>query len=707
MPEKDKLGVTDEIKDLLNSVFKSCERDNSWIRHGQVALWKKLEEYYHGNQFIWWDEVASDWRSYSANDYGDEESRDNSGPLYDYVINIIKPHADSIIAALTQDIPVLEFFPEDADNIDDITTAKTKTKIAVIIQKHNKGKLVLMDALYKAFNQGLLCGLVRTDYNKSYGTYKVPIMKAAEENNENSNENEETSLGEETKDTQKTICIGEKEHLKSRQILEVFGPLNVKVPYYARKQEEFGYIELMFEVPIDKAREKFPDFYAEIQAGDSISATERWARTPSTYTAGPIGLEDMADMVTLRYMWLRPEKYNILPEKEKADKLKAKYPEGVRIAKIGETIVEIEDDPMDETWVIKKIGPSSHIHSDPVGLPLLSINEMRNVVVNLAIQTIEYGIPSEFADPEVLNFDEYSATEASPGFVFPAKPKPGSSLESSFYTTRTATLSKEVQPFGEKLDQDAQFTVGDFPAIYGGPSEGKSRTLGEYERSRVQALQRLSILWEYVRIWWSEFIELAVNNFISELISSGMDEYTYPIKENGLYSNVVIRLEDLEGKAHVDSEASSDFPISSQQKRQIMLQFLQMQNDVVNQIFMHPENIKNMSEALGFPDLYIPGEDQRFKQLVEIAQLANIDPTVTESDELPTVHTEPDVDDANIHIAILKVYLSSERGQDLKRSNPAAYVNIAAHLKMHLADEEQKMQQQMQQQQQLQNQGVQ
>jgi hypothetical protein len=405
-------------------------------------------------------------------------------------------------------------------------------------------------------------------------------------------------------------------------------------------------------------------------------------------------LNQFTNNITVKYIWVRPEQYNLLDVKEDMETLKKKYPSGIRMAKIGDLLVECVEEDLDTMWRIGKVQPSRFIHSDPLILPLLGLNEMRNVLINLAIQTIEYGIPASFADPGVLDFDAYDQTEATPGLVFPAKAKPGKSLDDAFYEQKTATLSREVNPLKASLDQDAQFVVGDFPSIYGGPSEGKSRTLGEYVKSGNQALQRLGIIFEYISVWWLETIGLAVDSYVAEFLDSDMDSDSFSNKESGMYTNIVIHRDALQGKAHVNSESDTGFPLSTGQKRQILMSFMQMQNEFVNSVMGHPENVSEIARVLGYPELHIPGNNQRTKQLIEIAHLSSIDAESTAPDELPTVGIEPEVDDNEVHIQTCKYYLTSSKGRNLKISNPAAYVNIVAHLKLHQQNQiEQTMQQ--------------
>jgi hypothetical protein len=102
---------------------------------------------------------------------------------------------------------------------------------------------------------------------------------------------------------------------------------------------------------------------------------------------------------------------------------------------------------MDKYWTIGKGGLSTYIHSDPLGQPLVPLQEMRNVTVNLALETIEQGISTVYADPEVLDFEGYSKQEVRPGMTVPAKAKPGTKLGDSFYEGPKATLSKDVTVF--------------------------------------------------------------------------------------------------------------------------------------------------------------------------------------------------------------------------------------------------------------------
>jgi len=84
------------------------------------------------------------------------------------------------------------------------------------------------------------------------------------------------------------------------------------------------------------------------------------------------------------------------------------------------------------------------------------------------------------------------------------------------------------------------------------------------------------------------------------------------------------------------------------------------------------------------PEFYIPGEADRGKQLTEIQKLINIKPDeLPPNAQQPTVLPEPDVDDDLVHIEVCKLWLVSEVGRFLKESQPAAYLNVILHKRMH------------------------
>jgi len=177
------------------------------------------------------------------------------------------------------------------------------------------------------------------------------------------------------------------------------------------------------------------------------------------------------------------------------------------------------------------------------------------------------------------------------------------------------------------------------------------------------------------------------------------------VKEQGQsFVNTWIRKAELQGKVgEIEPETSEAFPISWAQKRDVLLQLIQMQDPQIGAIFMHPENTSFVAELIGMEDLYIPGDDDRNKQLIEIAQLIQGQPTVMGIDPMTgqeqfqsSVPVDQDVDRHEVESEICLSWLKSPVGMDTKESNPAAWMNVRAHYMEHVAIVQMQMMQQQQ-----------
>ena len=714
MPKENKKRreLPPEVASALKDIVRSCEIEDDYIRHLQIKTWKKLEEFWHGIQFIFWSEIANDWMTPAQGlqiERVGEETRDKVGPFYDYVINIYKSRGESIISALSQSIPSYEFFPDDADSTDDLTASQAKNHLAVIYQKHIKAKLQFIDALFKIYNQGIVFAYRYRHAEESYGTHQVKRYKREEvekkkltcpECGKDLESIEPPNIptcpecnmqGVETPYKEEVTTSFVEEVPKERECLEIYGPLNVKVPYYAREQKEFGYLIFYIEKHYAYVRSLYPEWYNEINP-DSGNSRERWARTPSTYSTAWRGGSEDTNLTSVKRVWLRPWQYCQLSESQEEVKkyLEDKFPKGIHFVIVGENIVDFYEENMDVCWTAGKGSPSTFIHSDPVGQALAPIQELINQITNMTAQTIDYGIPALFADKRVLNFDVFGNQEASPGMITPVrKPSEFNSISDGFYEQKIATPSKEIETFRGRLDSDGEFVTGDYPSIHGGEGEG-SKTLGEYVQSTHRALARLNLIYEYMKVWFGQVVDKGVTAMAEDIAKYGDSESTV-VKEQGQFENITVRPEDLIGSAkNLEPEGSENFPLSSDQKMSLLMELIRLNNPMVNSVIGHPENSHIITEALGFPDLYIPGEAQRFKALYTIKQLLGSEPKeqTDEAGEIKNIPAsragtplipDPTVDEEEIQIAVFKYFLSSSKGMQVRASNPKGYANCRAY----------------------------
>lgn len=459
---------------------------------------------------------------------------------------------------------------------------------------------------------------------------------------------------------------GYSKHPKSRVIIDVFGPMYAQMPFYARNQEMMPYIRLRFEQHISVLQ----SIYANLDGIPTGTDHQSFDREIRAYN----NLEDAysTNLVTTTCAWFRPWSFQVLNDKELIEKMKSYFPDGVYAVILKDVVAEAHNESLDEHWEISKNPLANFIHADPLGKPLAPLQEIRNEINDLALETFEHSIPETFADPDVLDFGKYEQSQAKPGMKYPAKKPMSGTISESFYTDKPASMSDEMTEYRKAIDQDAQFVTGSFPSIYGGPASGGSKTAKEYSESRAMALQRLNTTWTMLKYWWSGIMSKAVPLYIEAM--SGDEKF---VQKSGStnYVNVWIKQAELSGKVgDVEPEADEELPQSFAQYKAVLMELITMNNDQLNTAIFNPANTPQVARALGWPDFYIPGMDDRDKQYSEIARLLNME----------QIEPEIGVDDDAIHSQVIRSWAVSSTGMATKVQNPDGYSNVIAHGMKHI-----------------------
>ena len=712
---------SEKIQQLLKTVVDHFDQEDRAIRERQIRQWKKLKYYWAGFQRLWWSEVAHDWRIAE-----DQSNQSTDSSYYDKPINIFRAYLESIIAALSITIPSIRCFPDDADNSLDLATAKAGDKIADLVSKHNDAGFLWIHALFIYCTEGMVACYSYPKEDYKFGEYSEPKHEDSEENvdvnvcpecgtelpiagmNDLQDEfqpgDDDVQIQDlllsgkfcpqcmkeiEPEIKQKKIIVtrlvGVTTKPKSRQCMEVYGGLYVKVPNYAINQEACPYLGFAYETHYSNAIERYPHLIDKVTGNSKIGPGEggmydpyeKWGRISTQYFG-----EYPINVCTVRSFWLRPSSFNVINDEDDVKTLKKKYPNGAKVVYINDQFAEAENESLDDCWTLTHNPLADYVHFDPLGLLLTSVQEISNDLVSLILQTIEHGIPQTFATPDVLNFDAYRQMEVSPGSIVPTKTMSGKPIGDGFYTMKTASLSAEVLPFSEKMQEAGQLVSGALPSLFGGQQGGGGKTAAQYSMSRAQAQQRLGITWKMFNVWWKNIYGKVIPAYIKELKD---DEKYVEKNEAGNFINVFIRKAEVEGKiGSVELESSEELPATWGQKKDIIMQLLQGNNPEVMAALASPENIPLLAQAIGLADFAIPGGDDREKQYEEILQLTQSAPIPQpDGTEGPSVDIEPDIDNNAVEFDICRQWAVSPAGRLAKTENPDGYKNVLLHAAKH------------------------
>ncbi|HWY36516.1 MAG TPA: hypothetical protein VNX68_17865, partial [Nitrosopumilaceae archaeon] len=396
---------------------------------------------------------------------------------------------------------------------------------------------------------------------------------------------------------------------------------------------------------------------------------------------------------TVRNWWLRPEAFEVIGDDDRRANLKKNFPDGCYAVFINENFAEACNANLDDCWTLTYNPLSEYIHFDPLGLMLTSVQEITSDLIALTLQTVEHGIPQTFANPKVLNFEQYRKTEVIPGGIFPAKPPAGGGIGDGFYEVKTATLSAEIMPFAAKIQELGQFLSGAMPSLYGGDQSNSSRTASQYAMSRSQSLQRLQTPWKMITYWWKDIFGKVIPQYIKTML----DDEKLVKRQGENWINIVIKKAEMDGKiGEVELEAADDLPISTAQIKDIIMQLFQMNNPEILSALSIPDNLPLIAKAIGLNDFHIPGEDDREKQLEEIQILIQAQPMPLppspqnpQGGEQSSIMPELFVDDHLIEGAVCKGWLVSEAGRQCKVNNESGYRNVLLHLQAHFQSAQQ------------------
>jgi len=725
--------LSDKIKKDIKSLADHYENEDIAVRQRQIRQCRKMKLYWAGFTRIWFSETAHDYRIW---DEANEE-KDNDAAYYDKPINVFRAYLESIIAALSINIPSIHCTPDNADNPDDISTAKAGNHIYDLVSKYVNSQLIFIQALYILCTEGMVACYNYSKEDEKYGTYNKPKYENEEiearqcplcgmilsdelfsqvgleqpiEGAEDFDLSELDEFAPDDSDVDlhallgkdEIVCpdcatvldpniqkekiiiprlVGHTKELKARQCVEMYGALYVKVPNYAKEQKDIPCLRLAYETHYSNAiarfdclrGKKYDDIKLKGEQG-AFDPYEQWGRLSTQYHG-----EYPNNNVTVRIFWFRPSFYHILDE-EGCDDLMDKYPDGMKAIFVNDIFCEAHNECLDDCWTITKNPIADYIHFDPLGLLITSVQDITNDLIALTLQTIEQGIPQTFADPTVFDLKAYSGSEATPGAIYPTKAQSATkNISEAFATLKTASLSPEVMPFGQQIQSMGQMALGALPSIFGGVAEAGSKTASEYAMSRAQALQRLQTPWRMITLFWKEIWGKVITSYIKDAVE---DEHFVKKDLQGNFINVFIKKSELDGKiGDIELEASDQIPATWQQKKDALMQLIQMNNPEILEALMSPENLGLLKEALGLPEFVLPGDDFRVKQFDEIRQLLDSEPI---ADGIPSVEIDVELDDHALEAETCRSWLVSDAGRVAKIENPDGYLNVLLHMKLHV-----------------------
>lgn len=725
--DKDPLEGREDLQRALYKLYIQSCAENRFARVIEVLDVQQGHLYWRGLQNAWRSERDECWNLPNAQHGLSGMPADaDEMPRFDFVTNIYQAFGLSLIAAISQAPPRTRWFPDDAEEPEDLEFAEKMSKLSRIIERWNPVQIQMQDEVYHLWTGGVVGGQTRyiADGEK-YGFESVEDYKTEEQEAPDevrcakcgwsATASPETLTGacpkcgapltEDNVAPGQTASVpvsaGEERMPKGRQVVSIAGALNLKrMPMSAREQADLHCLAYEEEIHYAKLRAAHPGKADKIKPGAQIgddNGFERNARLAvmeGTNLAQQTG-EAQSVMTTYARVWFRPTAfYSEAIKKEQRDELLKIFPRGCRVNFAGEVYCESEGQSMDDCWRIEFAFPGDGQHRPALGTSLLSVQDRLNTWSNIEAESYEYGVPITILPADLFDDEAEGEQRAEPGanlYYAPGKLGAGEDIKAKVMQFRNDQPSASMVQATEKLmGPVAQFLTGAFPALFGGGQAGGAAgdTASGYAMQRDQALGRCGISYVRLKHFHADLETLSCKDFCAHATGRVAMSVLGP---SGDFESEAVDVTALEGDARAYPEGDENYPVLWSQQRAVFMQIMDSAQGPA--LMSEPDNAELGTKLIGIPGLVLPGADARRHAMRMIGMLTETGEGGQGEPGMPSVEGETETPQANVAALIDPVvdgpiaaamtetasrWLISEAGWKCRKENPQGWQNVRA-----------------------------
>lgn len=695
-------AMVDAVKTETNAEYKQAVERVSEAR----AFWHGVQNgYFSQEDGVWVDAI----RQFVPSE--DEE-------VFDYVVNLYRANGEIILAALTQaGVPETQFLPEDPRQPKDLDAAREYSNAVDYIERQpwfNKGKKYIR-IQWLGFTDGLWLAYVRHVKDFRFGTiYRDDTRMQSQEIQPAGYQC--ASCGKFTpgqpggaicqqclnplaaESYQEAVSIdmpkvvGQIPVPKGRELVNIYGVLEARLPKNADEIDECPWAGIEEEVPVASLRAAFTEKSDEIQPGYGVSDAE-WAAQAREASKAPTGVTaggPQNQTVTFGRWWLRAAQFFMVADKAMRAELLKRFPEGCVIELAGNTVLALRPENMDDHLTLEHPCAGDGMYKPGSGDSFIDVQYMSNDAVNLQQEAMgKSAMPPVYRDALLVSA-EGQTKRRRPGEDVPVTVPPGKQLSQCVFQPQFKESSSTVRETIEQAMQSGEFLLGAMPALAGG-SEENIRTARGYAQAKGQALQRLGIIYGAA----NRFIGKTRYLMARSLIKSRSDDISYavPGRQGEAFTSRQVLVGEKEGNCQVYLETSEQMPASWDQKAAAIDKMLNSGNEALLAWITSPQNLEIVAEALGVPELEIPGRNERNRVLRTIMQLLEQQPVMLPAAPIPgqqpemALPPEPQpsiplddfLDDPAFVMQTVREWAISDNGVRESQVNQAGYANVIAY----------------------------
>jgi hypothetical protein len=166
--------------DLVNSLRElevQYRQEGIVARRHEIRRIRQARLFWQGLQYAWWNPQDMTWHlPYESKIYDDSAMAEM--PRYQFVTNIYQAFGLSFVSVLSQDVPATRFYPQSAQSIADVTTARAASRVSSLIEQNNRVQHLLTGVAFYLWTDGKIGGYVRYVADaQRFGSHDEPVIE--------------------------------------------------------------------------------------------------------------------------------------------------------------------------------------------------------------------------------------------------------------------------------------------------------------------------------------------------------------------------------------------------------------------------------------------------------------------------------------------------------------------------------------------------
>jgi hypothetical protein len=573
----------------------------------------------------------------------------NNNTTYD--TNIYGAKGDIITAALSREVPKVEFFAENPEYGPDVVAAEEANNFKEIWARNNNLHELLVRCARIFWNDErcLLWTFYELDAQK-YGfeegleqpTVPENIMDPpdAEPTGQDEQENvldaqqappteEDEGSEDDIDNVISSATEGDNKKPLGRETTRCFSLLDHKVPIAVDLIRDMPWAQVSFEIDVAMAKAMFPWVAEKINPGtDGLSDTQldRIARQNvrqavlGAYVTG----DSLARQTTIKFTWLRPSMFldNQVNDSARAELLE-NFPNGCLMCKAGPVLAFVRNESMDDHLAIGHAFPGMGQNRRSLGSSLISIQKRINDWCDLMDDFFKRTVPKKWYNSNAFDMEAMKKEPNMPGSSGPFEPQPGLTDINQYIMVEPTPQPQAALPDFVKwfCTQMSEEISGALPSLFGGANNEETATNPVLQNA--SALQRVGCPWNSIQDLFAIAAKQAV-----KCAAECRDGKQISQHVPGRGPVVVHSANLLRGNVLCYPEANPSIPESWEQRESKLMSMIDAsaQNPALQAWLMSPDNLSALSDGIRMKQFKVPGAVSQTKQRCEFESLLRAAP---------------------------------------------------------------------------------